>query len=59
MTYNYEDRLVSSEGLKHPWFDKIAREGGAKQVNLEGALYNLQSFDAGSKLKQALLAFFA
>jgi serine/threonine protein kinase len=30
LTYNYKDRLVASEGLKHPWFDKIQREGGAK-----------------------------
>mmetsp|Transcript_40336 Transcript_40336/g.38807 ORF Transcript_40336/g.38807 Transcript_40336/m.38807 type:complete len:151 (+) Transcript_40336:689-1141(+) len=59
MTYNYRDRLTAGEAITHPWFSKIEREGGAKQMNLENALYNLQSFDAGSKLKQALLAFFS
>mmetsp|Transcript_13951 Transcript_13951/g.10056 ORF Transcript_13951/g.10056 Transcript_13951/m.10056 type:complete len:111 (-) Transcript_13951:375-707(-) len=51
MTYNWQDRMTASEAITHPWFSKIEREGGAKQLNLENALYNLQSFDAGSKLK--------
>ncbi len=59
LTYNHKDRITALEAVKEPWFDKVEREGGAKQINLENALYSLQSFDAGSKLKQALLAFFA
>ena len=41
MTYNYQDRIMACEAIKHPWFAKIEREGGARQIILETSLYQL------------------
>lgn len=52
LTYNYIDRYISIsfiatyrvsslEAIQHPWFAKIDREGGARQLNLENSLLSL------------------
>lgn len=58
LTYNPDYRISAVEALRHPFFD-ILKKGHHKQPkDLSNALSNIYQFNAGTKLKQAVLEFF-
>lgn len=61
LTKDQEKRPSAEQALQHPWIlqaNEIAKEAVTNEVAM-GALSNLQSFNASSKLKQATYAFIA
>jgi calcium-dependent protein kinase len=58
LTYNSANRISAVDALRHPFFN-ILKKGHYKQPkDLSKALTNIYQFNAGTKLKQAVLAFF-
>lgn len=55
LTYDHEKRISAREALQDPWLMKHAP---TQQINKK-AMTNLQSFQAKSVFKQALLTYIA
>ena len=55
--YEQEGRPSAVEALKHPWFQAY-QKGLYKSKELSQALTNIYEFNAGTRLKQSVLAFF-
>ena len=58
LEYDPAKRLSAVEALKHPWFDVLKNENKKPPKDLSKALTNIYEFNSGTKLKQAVLAFF-
>lgn len=59
LEYDPTRRLSAVQALRHPWFDQLKKGKNTKPSReLGDALKNLYEFSAGTKLKQAMLAFF-
>jgi hypothetical protein len=57
MAHHPNDRLDAADALNHPWFHK-ALKGDYDHLSLDDAMQSLRTFHAGSRLKQAVHAFF-
>lgn len=57
LEYDPAKRLSAVDALKHPWLRVL--ENAKPPKDLSKALTNIYQFNAGTKLKQAALAFFA
>lgn len=53
------ERPTAEEALELPWLANHYRQGNLKELDLPSALTNIQDFDAGTRLKQGVLAFFS
>lgn len=58
LTYDMNDRPSSLEALEHPWLSMHYRHGKLNERELGDALSNIYEFQAGTRLKQGVLAFF-
>lgn len=58
LEYEPTKRMSAIEALKHPWFDLLKKGNTKPSKDLSKALTNIYEFNAGTKLKQAVLGFF-
>ncbi len=58
LEYDPVKRISAVDALKHPWFDILKKDNKKPPKDLSKALTNIYEFNAGTKLKQAVLAFF-
>jgi len=58
LEYDPSKRISAVQALRHPWFDCLKKGNTKPSKDLGKSLQNIYEFNAGTKLKQAVLGFF-
>ncbi len=58
LTFESDQRPSAEDALKHPWFTFHYKKGELSKRDLSKSLENISNFEADTKLKQGLIAFF-